>query len=123
MSIHRVVIYNQSGFADNGIYQHYEKGEGWTGYDLLLVGGPQVTGLAVDQGTSITPLALVYNTGDVDLLEQLPGKPFDAQLNEEDLTRLMQEAHSIIQDYHVTLRDQFKSRPAGKPLLPQSQPV
>jgi hypothetical protein len=91
---------------DQRMYQIHEKGEGWTGYDHLILIFLGWVVFIVDQGTSSALVAACFGTGadDVDIKIR---QRFDMELPDDILTAMMYEAYKAGQDY---LNGEFKQQ-------------
>ena len=110
MSVWRVSLFDRDKNYNARLYQHFEKGEGYTGYDLLLVGFAQHFGLVIGRSTTFEAIGIGFPL-DASVDVYSTENPYTEELDETVLRALLADACPVIQAYHLQLRDEYR---AGK---------
>ena len=85
------------------IYQHHESGEGWTGYDHLIVAGKNYSVFAIDLGTELDIVSALFVTNNkkgkstkqtVEYMEVEKTRKYGMVAPADVIYRALRESHS-----------------------------
>ena len=83
------------------IYQHHESGEGWTGYDHLIVAGKNYSVFAIDLGTELDIVSALFVTNKgkstkqtVEYMEVEKARKYGMVAPADVIYRALRESHS-----------------------------